>query len=734
MRNLLYTTSSSSDLHHQQLSSSIVVANSKIRSRWNGTSTRTGMVFLSCLLLLCHSSVPAYSIGQHDNSAPSSPSSLLRSSASQQQQQQEEQQRNLIIGGYQAKEGRFPYYVALLDPNDELQCGGTLIAPDIVLTAAHCKGSFIKYALVGKYTDLKNDGHERIEVANPYTDFDIGDLRSSGKATLNNAGFIHPNHDIQERTYDTMVIKLIRPATNVSERSLMKINQDPYVPVKAEGGNNEITVIGMGNLDYNEASPKADTLQQIYVDYLPYDQCIDSQNYILDYKFELLPHMICTQGAGTYEQRGQCYGDSGGPYILLGNTPEEDVQVGVVSWAVQCSKTEFPMVGSRTSASWNFIRDVTCTVSVNPPAYLCDDSNYGGFNDYADGVQSRVVDLQGGVPVSVRIYSDPYGHEISWKITDRYDTSIVYAVSPYGRVVGDHTFQTVELPSGADLRFEINDAADDGIFGNPDAVLYEIVLLDNRGHEISIVEGNGKFTTSRVEYFEVPDPGVYQAMFDSRYSFDEAALVRSGSSGGAMVKLIIEIEFDDYHEDASWKVTSSDKSTVFASKGPNAYRYGTSAREEVDLPSGQYVFTIMDRRGADDLRAFKSYNLFYEGDSLYNSGNGKTTIYQSGKHTKFVGESQSHDFEIVVVDTQPAITFDDNETFDLMAPNNDLRKCAACGGYCTTTDSCCEGNCWGNKCVGSHCTKQNRLGSTSGGASRSKSRMHEKYGGSERNG
>jgi V8-like Glu-specific endopeptidase len=33
---------------------------------------------------------------------------------------------------------RFPYFVSLRDNYDYHLCGGTLIAPDIVLTAAHC--------------------------------------------------------------------------------------------------------------------------------------------------------------------------------------------------------------------------------------------------------------------------------------------------------------------------------------------------------------------------------------------------------------------------------------------------------------------------------------------------------------------------------------------------------------------------------------------------------------------
>ena len=38
-----------------------------------------------------------------------------------------------IVGGDDASPGQFPYFVFL-----DIGCGGTLIAPDVVLTAAHC--------------------------------------------------------------------------------------------------------------------------------------------------------------------------------------------------------------------------------------------------------------------------------------------------------------------------------------------------------------------------------------------------------------------------------------------------------------------------------------------------------------------------------------------------------------------------------------------------------------------
>jgi secreted trypsin-like serine protease len=45
-----------------------------------------------------------------------------------------------IVGGDDADRTRFPYYVALVDANDQFVCGGSLIASDVVLTAAHCRG------------------------------------------------------------------------------------------------------------------------------------------------------------------------------------------------------------------------------------------------------------------------------------------------------------------------------------------------------------------------------------------------------------------------------------------------------------------------------------------------------------------------------------------------------------------------------------------------------------------
>lgn len=52
-----------------------------------------------------------------------------------------------IVGGTPADEGEYPFYAY---PRGMMLCGATLIAPEILLTAAHCGGVWTSGALIGK--------------------------------------------------------------------------------------------------------------------------------------------------------------------------------------------------------------------------------------------------------------------------------------------------------------------------------------------------------------------------------------------------------------------------------------------------------------------------------------------------------------------------------------------------------------------------------------------------------
>jgi hypothetical protein len=65
-------------------------------------------------------------------------------------------------------------------------------------------------------------------------------------------------------------------------------------------------------------------------------------------------------------------GDSGGPLIVKGdhNDTSDDVQVGLTSWGWDCGQQ--PGVYARVSEGYEWIRDLVCTISNNPPeAFHC---------------------------------------------------------------------------------------------------------------------------------------------------------------------------------------------------------------------------------------------------------------------------------------------------------------------------------------------------------------------------
>nr|XP_015217037.1 PREDICTED: granzyme A-like [Lepisosteus oculatus] len=61
-----------------------------------------------------------------------------------------------IIGGKEVPKHSMPYMVLVHGKNNEIFCGGALIAPKWVITAAHCQNISMK-VLLGVHARSKND-------------------------------------------------------------------------------------------------------------------------------------------------------------------------------------------------------------------------------------------------------------------------------------------------------------------------------------------------------------------------------------------------------------------------------------------------------------------------------------------------------------------------------------------------------------------------------------------------
>jgi secreted trypsin-like serine protease len=205
--------------------------------------------------------------------------------------------RSRIHGGWDTQEDRYSYAQVNLKYREEgHQCGGSLVAPDMVLTAGHCYRSFDKIE-IGKYK--KND---------------VTDISEEFESEFE---IVHPGYDEDTTRYDVMLVKLKGTSTLATP---VRINRDEDVP----SNGSMLTVIGMG---YNGDWQLPNVFQETSVQYQINDQCddiIDEHGITLD--GDLYPDMLC---AG-YDGRDSCYGDSGSPLVLKGDNELEDIQIGVV--------------------------------------------------------------------------------------------------------------------------------------------------------------------------------------------------------------------------------------------------------------------------------------------------------------------------------------------------------------------------------------------------------------------
>lgn len=267
---------------------------------------------------------------------------LFVSGALARDKDENEQLRKLetrIVGGSGSNPIRFPYYTQLTmyaQDGSTYNCGGTLIASDIVLTAAHCLVTYPinRVEAIVNRTSVNPVGRQYIRQGVQYR--------------------AHPFYDENKNTYDVAVVKLGSPVTGVP---FIKLNTNRGLPVT----NQWLTIIGFGVTSQYGASAKK--LMQASVRAFSFDDCNDSNSYggaILD------DAMVC---AGvTPGGVDSCFGDSGGPLLIPGTAARLDVQVGIVSFGDGCALPNKPGVYTRVSTYANWINNQVCLLSSNKPS------------------------------------------------------------------------------------------------------------------------------------------------------------------------------------------------------------------------------------------------------------------------------------------------------------------------------------------------------------------------------
>lgn len=208
----------------------------------------------------------------------------------------------LIVGGVEASVGEFPYMVSL--QNSSHFCGGSLIAPTWVLTAAHCvRGSSPAKIVIGAH-DLKDAPQAEVHTV---------------KRVVS-----HPAYNPRTTNYDFALIELNSPsAMPIVALGTQDLNAMENLEVT-------LTVAGWGALrEGGWALPSK--LQKVDVPYVSREICNEA------YSGRITDQMICAGlPAGG---KDSCQGDSGGPIVAYENN--QPVLVGVVSWGQGCARPKF---------------------------------------------------------------------------------------------------------------------------------------------------------------------------------------------------------------------------------------------------------------------------------------------------------------------------------------------------------------------------------------------------------
>jgi len=254
-----------------------------------------------------------------------------------------------VIGGQTAKKGEWPWQVKILAPDPEQRgrfgghCGGSLISPRWILTAAHCvtSGRSGKQDLFARDL-LIVEGKSKIDKV-----ISVDGPDKPGLAVENVV--IHEDFDRKVFANDIALIKLSEPA--VSKPAILASASDDEV--ETEGHPAIVTGWGYTKADHGWDDKYLPTeLQEVELPIVSREACRAAYR---DSSMRMNPIDERNVCAG-YAQGGKdaCQGDSGGP--LVAQRPDKSwIQVGIVSWGAGCAEAEHYGVYTRVAAFRDWI-------------------------------------------------------------------------------------------------------------------------------------------------------------------------------------------------------------------------------------------------------------------------------------------------------------------------------------------------------------------------------------------
>jgi len=275
-----------------------------------------------------------------------------------------------IIGGQDADPGQFPWFARGRGRTGGWWgCGGSLVAEEWVLSAAHCgwtpTGTFQIGALCSPYSTDDNCGQPVDEIGMDMV-------------------FDHPSYNGNTLEYDFSLIRL----SDLS--SVTPVPMDETGIVDNYQGGEMLQPIGFGETGTGSST------DLLWVDspFVTNSVCNSL------YNGGITSSMMC---AGDTVNGGvdACQGDSGGPLY----DANAETLVGVTSWGIGCALKTHPGVYARIHNQWAWIKNTICTNSLKSNPSFCG----------PPPPTSAPSACQGGLlDIELRIRTDNWGYETTW--------------------------------------------------------------------------------------------------------------------------------------------------------------------------------------------------------------------------------------------------------------------------------------------------------------------------------